>query len=94
MKEALTKIITNIAELIDVKSIVTLTMTAIMAAMLLGAFEPKQEFIALFSTAYGSIITYFFTKKDKEEEKEERVTPLAYYQPYDAVYDENNNEIK
>ena len=53
----------KIAKLIDVKSIVTLAMTGIMAAMLLGKFEPPAEMLALFSTAYGAVITYFFTRK-------------------------------
>lgn len=53
----------KIAKLIDVKSIVTLSMTAVMAALLLGKFDPPAEMLALFSTAYGSIITYFFTRK-------------------------------
>lgn len=60
MKEKITK-------LIDVKSIVTLTMTAILATLLLGKFDPPKEILSLFSTAYGAIITYFFTKKDKNE---------------------------
>jgi hypothetical protein len=51
------------AKLIDVKSIVTLAMTAVMATLLLGQFEPEPELLALFSTAYGAVITYFFTKK-------------------------------
>ena len=51
------------AKLIDVKSIVTLAMTAVMAALLLGQFEPEPELLALFSTAYGAVITYFFTRK-------------------------------
>ena len=51
------------AKLIDVKSIVTLAMTAIMAALLLGKFDPPAELLALFSTAYGAVITYFFTHK-------------------------------
>lgn len=54
----------KIAKLIDVKSIVTLTMTAIMAALLLGNFDPPKETLALFSTSYGAVITYFFTRKD------------------------------
>jgi len=54
----------KIAKLIDVKSIVTLTMTVIMAALLLGNFDPPKETLALFSTSYGAVITYFFTKKD------------------------------
>lgn len=56
------------AKLIEVKSLVTLTMTAVMAALLLGQFDPSKEMLALFSTAYGAIITYFFTRKDKPSE--------------------------
>jgi len=52
------------AKLIEVKSLVTLTMTAVMAALLLGKFKPSREMLALFSTAYGAVITYFFTRKD------------------------------
>ena len=52
------------AKLIEVKSLVTLTMTAVMAALLLGKFEPSREMLALFSTAYGAVITYFFTRKN------------------------------
>jgi hypothetical protein len=52
------------SKLIEVKSLVTLTMTAVMAALLLGKFEPSREMLALFSTAYGAIITYFFTRKN------------------------------
>lgn len=66
MKDALTLIIKNFADLINVKSIVTLTMTAVMILMLCGKFTPAKEFTALYCTSYGSIITYFFTKKDKE----------------------------
>lgn len=54
----------KLAKLIEVKSLVTLTMTAVMAALLLGNFEPSKEMLALFSTAYGAIITYFFTRKN------------------------------
>jgi hypothetical protein len=55
------------AKLIDVKSIVTLTMTLAMVLMLTGVFKPTTEVFGLFSTAYGAVITYFFTKKDKSE---------------------------
>ncbi len=56
--------IQKITDLIDVKSIVTLSMTIAMILMLTGVFNPPQEVFALFSTAYGSVITYFFTKKE------------------------------
>lgn len=53
-------------KLLEVKSLITLFLTATLIAMLVGAFEPKQEFVALFCTSYGCIITYFFTRKDKD----------------------------
>lgn len=51
------------AKLIDVKSLVTLAMTATLILMLTGVFNPPDAFFTLFSASYGSIITYFFTKK-------------------------------
>ena len=59
------------AKIIDVKSFVTLTMTLGMVLMLTGVFNPPTEVFALFSTAYGSVITYFFTKKDTKSESED-----------------------
>jgi hypothetical protein len=56
------------AKLVDVKSIVTLTMTLGMILMLTGVFTPPTEVFALFSTTYGAVITYFFTKKDTKGE--------------------------
>lgn len=52
----------KLAKLIDVKSIVTLGLTACMAALLFGPFDPPQEALALFCTSYGAVITYFFTR--------------------------------
>ena len=60
MKEKLSK-------LIDVKSIVTLTLTVGMLVLLFGPFQPPAEALALFCTSYGAVITYFFTKPDKKE---------------------------
>jgi hypothetical protein len=57
----------KISKLIDVKSIVTLAMTGVMAALLLGKFNPPPEMMALYSTAYGAVITYFFTHKKTEQ---------------------------
>lgn len=61
------KLYNNLAKLIDVKSIVTLCMTAGMLVLLCGDIQPSQEATTLFSTAYGAIITYFFTKKSNED---------------------------
>lgn len=54
----------KLCKLLDVKSLVTLALTGVMSALLLGAFDPSKEMLALFSTVYGSVITYFFTRKE------------------------------
>lgn len=57
------EIITN---LLKVKSLVTLTMTGALVALLLcPEINPPQEVLALYCTSYGAIITYFFTRKDE-----------------------------
>ena len=53
----------KLAKLVDVKSLVTLAMTVAMILMLTGAFNPPDTILALFASSYGSIVTYFFTKK-------------------------------
>ena len=53
----------QILQLIDVKSLVTLAMTGAMIALLFSPVDVNQDAVALFCTAYGAIITYFFTKK-------------------------------
>jgi hypothetical protein len=55
------------AKLIEVKSLVTLSMTLAMVLLLTGVFNPPDYIFALFSTAYGAVITYFFTRKDSKE---------------------------
>ena len=58
----------------DVKSFVTVVMTIGMIILLLiPNLKPPTEILALYCTSYGSIMTYFFTKKnsDKIEENEE-----------------------
>lgn len=54
----------KIAKLLEVKSLVTLTLTVAMVGVMFGGNNVPQEALTLFSTAYGSIITYFFTRKD------------------------------
>ena len=57
----------KLAKLVEVKSLVTLGMTAAMILMLTGVFNPPPEIFALYSASYGSVITYFFTKKKDEK---------------------------
>lgn len=84
------KILDKIADLIDVKSIVTLSMTGVMIAMLVGSFNPVDEFKVLFCTSYGCIITFFFTKKKNDEatpaipviyEPEDNKNPIGFVIP-------------
>lgn len=53
----------QLLKLLDVKSLVTLAMTGAMIALLFSPLNVNQDAVALFCTAYGAIITYFFTKK-------------------------------
>lgn len=61
----------KLKDLIDVKSLVTLAMTAAMIALLFFPAGVNAEAQSLFCTAYGSIITYFFTKQTKAAGEEE-----------------------
>lgn len=56
-----------LGKLLSVKSIVTLVMTACLAALLLTGINPEKDVLALFCTSYGAIITYFFTRQEKDE---------------------------
>ena len=50
----------QLLQLIDVKSLVTL-------ALLFAPVDPNPEAQSLFCTAYGAIITYFFTKRTQDQ---------------------------
>ena len=60
----------KLLKLFEVKSIVTILMTLCMVLLLTGAFNPPDYIFALYSTTYGSVITYFFTRKEKEKDGE------------------------
>lgn len=61
----------QLLKLLDVKSLVTLAMTGAMIALLFSPMDVNQDAVALFCTAYGAIITYFFTKKAEGGTKNE-----------------------
>lgn len=50
--------------LLSVKSLVTIMMTALMGVMLLCDVDPPKELLSLYCTTYGSVMTYYFTRKD------------------------------
>lgn len=55
----------------DVKSFVTVVMTlGLVALLFIPNLNPPTEIIALYCTSYGSIMTYFFTKKNDEKTTE------------------------
>lgn len=58
----------KLAKLIDVKSLVTLVMTLGLVILLVGGVEPSDELLALFCTSYGSVMTYYFTRKEGQSE--------------------------
>lgn len=57
----------RIAKLIDVKSIVTLAMTAALIVLMFLPIQPSKELLALYCTSYGAVVTYFFTKAPSKE---------------------------
>lgn len=54
----------------DVKSFVTILMTIAMVALLFLPYEVNKEVLMIFSSSYGAVITYFFTKKPDNKESE------------------------
>ena len=54
----------KLAKLIDLKSIVTLLMNIAMVIMLFYNKEIDKEILMIFSTSYGSVMTYYFSRKD------------------------------
>ena len=56
----------RLQNLLSVKSLVTIAMTAALIVLLFRPIEPQKELLTLFCTSYGAVITYFFTKKDSD----------------------------
>ncbi len=54
----------------DVKSFVTVLMTIAMVILLFLPYEVNKETLMIFSSSYGAVITYFFTKKSDNKESE------------------------
>ena len=55
------------AKLIDLKSIITLILTIGLLLLMTGVFNPPDAILALYSSTYGAVITYFFTRKTNTE---------------------------
>lgn len=68
-------IVERIAKLLAVRSIITIMLTAGMLFLLSGFWNPNETILTLYSTSYGAIITYFFTKEKEERETNQIVEP-------------------
>jgi hypothetical protein len=56
--------------LTDVKSFVTILMTIAMVVLLFLPYDVNKEVLMIFSSAYGSVMTYFFNRKIKEDKED------------------------
>lgn len=63
MKKAFETLLINIANLFKVKSIITLMIISTISILVIKNIEIPSEYAAF----AGSIVTYFFTKKDTEK---------------------------
>jgi len=61
----------KIAKLIDVKSIVTIILTVLLAIIILGQIRLESNVFQLFSSAFMLVLGFFFGKNIKSTEKEE-----------------------
>ena len=66
--EVLKNIGNRIAKLIDVKSIMTLTLTVIFSILAMEKIISGQEFLTIFTVIVGF---YFGTQSNKKEDKEQ-----------------------
>jgi hypothetical protein len=57
----------KLAKLIDVKSIVTLSVMATLVYIVVSGRTIDEKIFLLFSNVATMIVTYFFTKKEKVE---------------------------
>jgi hypothetical protein len=57
----------KLAKLIDVKSIVTLSVIATLVYIVVSGRTIDEKIFLLFSNVATMIVTYFFTKKEKVE---------------------------
>lgn len=61
----------KLAKLIDLKSIITLVLTIILATVIFASIEIRDESIkTLLVSVTSSVFTYYFTKKPAETGKE------------------------
>lgn len=65
------KIVENIAKLIDLKSIITISLIITLETLIIKGVKLDNDLFLLFSNITTMVITFYFAKKDKEEVKED-----------------------
>lgn len=63
------KIKAKIAKLIDLKSIITLTLIITLEILIIKGTNLNNELFLLFSNTLTMVVTYFFTKKSNNSER-------------------------
>lgn len=63
------KIRERIAKLIDLKTIVTLSLVITLEYLIIQGVKLEDQMFLLFSNITTMVITFYFAKKDKNEEK-------------------------
>ena len=63
------QIINNIAKLIDLKSLITLSLIITLEILIIKGVKLDNDLFLLFSNITTMVITFYFTKKEKEEVK-------------------------
>ena len=71
MKKSLNKIINNIADLIDLKSIISLLIVLVLCYITINNVKIEENNFLLFSNISTSVITYFFAKHKNDDKQKE-----------------------
>ena len=63
------KIVENVAKLIDLKSIITLSLIITLEVLIIKGANMNDDMFLLFSNITTMVITFYFTKKESNKEK-------------------------
>lgn len=63
------KIVENIAKLIDLKSIITLSLVMTLEILIIKGAKMNDDMFLLFSNITTMVITFYFTKKESGKEE-------------------------
>lgn len=63
------KIVENVAKLIDLKSIITLSLIITLEILIIKGTKMNDDMFLLFSNLTTMVITFYFTKKENGKEE-------------------------